>query len=307
MKDINSTIHRRQSGHALRPVYRLLPGAVLGLCLSGSAIAAPPGTLPFGAYDTDGRFSRDSEVSIEHVYLPWEGIDLESLQAADIYARERGRKLLVTIEPWIWGAPLPPAALRSEILSGNKDATMRSICSVLGTLQSDVTVRWAQEMDSRDGHFPWSNWNPADYIEAYRRMVGVCRAEAPEAQYMWSPAGEEGLAAYYPGDDVVDVIGLSVFGVQDYHREVFGTEQGYTDILAPRYERVAPFGKPIQVSELGYVGDDAYLDRWHNAVRQPDSRFPELTAVIYFNRQETFPWPGDTGLPDWREGALPGN
>ena len=59
--------------------------------LAAPAFAAPPGDLPFGAYDPDGDFSTDTEVTIEHVFLPWEDVTLESMYQADAYALERGR------------------------------------------------------------------------------------------------------------------------------------------------------------------------------------------------------------------------
>lgn len=304
MKNFQSTVHPSRADPAGRTVGKALPWALAGLMLAtGGALAAPPGATPFGVYDPEGSFSSDTEVSIEHVFLPWEGVDLDTLRSADAYARQRNRSMLVTIEPWIWGAPHAAETLRSDILAGRHDVTMRRVCTVLGTLESPVTVRWAQEMDNPNGHFPWALWQPADHIEAYRRMVGVCRSVAPEAVYMWSPAGEEGMQAYYPGDDVVDVIGLSVFGAQEFERARFGAEQSFADVLGPRYGRASEFGKPIIVAELGFVGNQEYLDDWYRSIRRADRRFPELAAVIYFNRQEVWPWPDDFGLPDWRNSA----
>lgn len=304
MNTLQTTIHPSRADPVAASVKLTLPLAIAGLLLAtGNAFAAPPGTVAFGVYDPEGSFGADSEVSIEHVFLPWEGVDLETLRTADAYARERNRSLLVTIEPWVWGAPYTAQVLRSDILGGRHDATMRSVCNVLGTLDSPVTVRWAQEMDNPNGHFPWAMWEPADHIEAYRRMVDVCRQAAPGLRYMWSPAGEEGMQAYYPGDDVVDVIGLSVFAAQDYQRAHLGGEQGFAEVLRPRYNRASHFGKPVIVAELGFVGDQAFLDDWYNTIRESDSQFSALQAVVYFNRQDVWPWPNDFGLPDWRNSA----
>jgi len=304
MKTLQTTIHPSRADPVATSAKRSLPLAMVGLILAtGAALAAPPGTTPFGVYDPEGSFGADSAVSIEHVFLPWEGVDLETLRAADAYARQRNRSLLVTIEPWVWGAPYTAEVLRADILAGRHDATMRRVCDVLGTLDSPVTVRWAQEMDNRNGHFPWAMWQSADHITAYRRMVGVCREAAEGLRYMWSPAGEEGMQTYYPGDDVVDVIGLSVFAAQDFQRAQTGSQQGFAEVLGPRYDRAAGFGKPIIVAELGFVGDQAFLDDWYTTIRQPDDRFSALQAVVYFNRQEVWPWPNDFGLPDWRNSA----
>ena len=292
----------RQHGISL---HKTLSTAALAMALAGtvSAVsAAPPGELPFGVYDPDGRFSEDPNVQIEHLFLPWEDVHLPSLHDADAYAAERNRAVLVTIEPWTWTRDErnTPAHLIEGIANGQYDGNMRAICSVLSEFQSPVTIRWAQEMEDESGQFIWANWNAQTYIRAYRRVVDVCREVSEDFDYMWSPLGHEGFADYYPGDDYADVIGLSVFGLQEWEREVLGGEQTFRDILAPRYQQALQFGLPIVVAELGYVGTDEYVERWNQDVRQDLEGFPELQAVVYFNQQEVHPWPDGYGLPDWR-------
>ncbi len=266
------------------------------------ASAAPPGEMPFGVYDPDGDFESDPGVTIEHLFLPWEDVFLPSLVDADVYAKERNRAILATIEPWTWSRSErnTPDILRRNLTSGGYDQYMRGICAVLGTMESPVTVRWAQEMDDYTSQFIWSGWNKDDYIEGYRRVVDICRTEAPNANFMWSPLGYENLADYYPGDEYVDLVGVSVFGLQPWEQEKFGRELGFVDILTPRYNRAAQFGKPVVVAELGYVGTTAYVEDWENAVRQIYPQFPDLVGVIYFNQHEVYPWPDGYGLPDWR-------
>ncbi len=66
------------------------------------------------------------------------------------------------------------------LLSGEYDGNMRTICEVLGQVKSPVTLRWAHEMDDRSGQFIWSGWNPKDYINAYHRVIDICRSVAPK-------------------------------------------------------------------------------------------------------------------------------
>lgn len=281
---------------------RLSWSAVLGGLLAGGAIAAPPGETPFGVYDPEGHFSDDADVQIEHLFLPWEDVFLPSLVDADVYALARARALLVTIEPWTWtrSERNTAARLQQGLQSGEYDQYMRAICSVLGTLNSPVTVRWAQEMDDQSTQFIWGGWEPDTYIDAYRRMVDICRAESPDINYMWSPLGYENMAEYYPGDAYADLVGLSVFGYQAWEDDILGQSQSFVDILGPRYERAKQFGKPIVVAETGFSGDQAYVDAWRETIRQSYDQFPDLVGVVYFNRVEVYPWPDGFGLPDWR-------
>ncbi len=286
----------------------LKSGAVVGLALAAglggasAVLAAPPGTMPFGVYDPGGDYAADPEVTVEHLFLPWEDVALSSLVDADAYAMARNRALVITIEPWTWTRDdrNTAAFLRTGIREGYYDSNMRSICQVVDTLESPVTIRWAHEMDELNDQFIWSSWAPQDYIDAYRRMIDICREAAPRINVMWSPLGDENMAQYYPGDDYTDLVGITVFGLQTYDHIVTGGDQSFTDILGPRYERAASFGKPVVVAELGYVGDAAYLADWESEVRQPRPEYPSLVGVFHFNQEEVYPWPYDLGFPDWR-------
>ena len=261
-----------------------------------------PNSVTFGAYDPHSDFSADPNSKIEHLFLPWEDVDLSSLSIADNYAQQRGRELFITVEPWSWAVDWrkTPDALIKGILAGTYDANMAAVCSTAATLKSDVTIRWAQEMDATDNQFTWSHWKPADYAAAYRRMVTVCREHNKSAKYMWSPKGEPSLAAFYPGNDVVDIIGLSVFGLQQYDKDKFGKERTFGETFAPGYRLVQGFGKPVVVAELGYEGDSSYVRNWAENAAKSYPEFPQLTAVVYFNDKEVYPWPRPYGLPNWR-------
>ncbi|MBR9651455.1 glycoside hydrolase family 26 protein [Thalassovita aquimarina] len=265
-------------------------------------MAAPPGELPFGVYDPDGDFASDGEVVIEELFLPWEDVYLQALYDADEYAMERNRSLLVTVEPWTWSRSERNTAryLQRGIENGTYDPNMKAICDILGTLKSPVTLRWAHEMEDKSGQFIWADWEPETYISAYRHMIDLCRAAAPNINVMWSPLGYDNMDEYYPGDDYVDLVGLSVFGLQAWDQYKFGRDQTFDEIFAPRYERAAKYGKPVVVAELGYVGKEAYVKDWENSVRQVKEQYPSLVGVVYFNYPEVYPWPEGFGRPDWR-------
>jgi len=289
----------------------LWPAFLIGSLAMPASAGSPAGTDPvqtnsaasaFGSYDPYGDFTNDKSATIEELFLPWEDVDLSTLPLADAYALQRGRSLLITIEPWTWSKDwrITPPELRDGILSGKYDANMQAICSLAGQMKSPVTIRWAQEMEDNNGRFTWANWAPKDWIAAYKREVDVCRKVAPAAKYMWSPKGIEGLEKYYPGDNYVDVIGLSVFGLQKKDNDEVGRDRTFEEALKPGYDRVAKFNKPVIVAELGYVGKQEYVAKWAEDSRKSYAEFPALTSVVYFNQKEVWPWLGGYGMPDWR-------
>ncbi len=268
----------------------------------GQAQSLPPGDLPFGVYDPFGDYSEVTGVATEHLFMPWEDVFLPSLAQAEINTKARNRTVLATVEPWTCTRDErnTPQALQKGIADGTYDETMRTVCKSLATLDVPMTIRWAQEMDDASGQFIWSGWDPKTYIAAYRKMVDICRVEAPKAKFMWSPLGNETMASYYPGDDVVDVVGLTVFSFQPWEEATLGKAQSFDDIFAPRYARALQLNKPIVIAELGYIGDLAHVTEWDDSVRSTATKYPELTAVNYFNHQEVYAWPDGFGLPNWR-------
>lgn len=256
----------------------------------------------FGAYDPYGDFSSERAVATEHLFLPWEDVELGGLGAADEYAFSRGRKVLITIEPWSWAQDwnVSSPELRNRILSGQHDANMLTILRAVAGFRSPLIIRWAQEMDNTSGRFTWANWAPRDYITAFRRMIDIVRAELPQAQVMWSPKGERNLQDYYPDDEYVDIVGLSVFGYDRYDTIAFEGPRTFAEALKQGYDLTVGFGKPIWVAELGYEGEIDYVARWVEDVTFNYPEYPELKEVVYFNDREVWEWPYGLGLPDWR-------
>lgn len=311
-----------QTRNMPRPVASAVFSAVLACAVMalGLAMVSPPAhsqsadkrllitgdSITLGAYDPHGDFASEEEASIEHIFMPWDDVDLNGLPLADAYALERGRTLMITVEPWTWSATHEtPAELLDAILAGRHDANISNVCSAISQLKSPINIRWGHEMEDPTGPFPWAKWQPKDYIAAYQHFVTECRKYLPGANYVWSPKGQNQLVEFYPGDQYVDVVGLSIFGYQPYDKAQFGKERSFSEALEPGYRLVEGFGKPVIVAELGYEGDSDYVSKWVNAVAVPYCEFPQLMAVVYFNDRETFPWPLNMGRPDWRLGNPP--
>lgn len=261
-----------------------------------------PNGSKLGVYDPWGDFKDEAGIATEHLFLPWEDVDLSSLPQADAYASSRGRRILITIEPWSWAKEwnVSRTELRNLILSGKRDENMRAILKAVEGFKSPVTIRWAQEMENPYGRFTWSNWKPADYIAAFRRMVGIIREMLPKAQVMWSPRGQKNLVHYYPGGEYVDLVGLTVFGLEAFDVIQFGKPRTFAESVKQGYELTDGYGKPIWVAELGYAGSVNYLKNWVEDVTRNYPQYPHLREVVYFNDKEVWPWPHDLGFPDWR-------
>jgi len=256
----------------------------------------------YGVYDPARDFRDDRYVAIESFYFPWQGGDLDWLRQVDGYAADRNRLLMVTLEPFSWTAreQEAPRRLREDIVDGRYDATIDRICAVVGGMKSPVWIRWGHEMERANGRYPWAGWWPSNYVAAYRHVVERCRTSAPAAQFVWSPRGDRGMGRYFPGRDYVDIVGVSLYGLEGYQEATQGRALDFVDSFRPLYDRLAAFDLPVIIAEVGYSGSEDYVRRWSEQIMRPNLAFPLLKAAVYFNARETGSWPLGFGQPDWR-------
>jgi cellulose synthase (UDP-forming) len=260
---------------------------------SAAALALAAGRVTFGAYDPERLLPSDM-VGLEHWYVRQDNPG--ELAAALKHAQNR-HTLMVTVEPYLPAGDRAPVLDR--IAQGQMDSQVRLLARTIASSAPQVVlVRWGHEMDL-SGLYPWAANNPELYRAAFRRVVSIFRAEgAVNASFVWSPAGNENADGYYPGDDVVDYVGVTVLG-DEHWDEVSGfTPQSFTDLFAPRYARVAGHGKPVLVAELGVSGTSERKTVWLQQASQSVEQFPLLRALVYFNAQN--PWPAMDVAPDWR-------
>jgi endoglucanase len=262
---------------------------------------SPADTIAFGIYDPRQEFSDTPNISIEHIFVPWQKLPADLGRFIE-RAEARERQLLITIEPWTDAADRVTGGedLFGSILTGEYDSRIKAICGEFAGAGVPILVRWGHEMEDVTGRYPWARADAAGYRKAFRRFVDTCRAVAPEAKFVWSPKGERNLHRYYPGDAFVDYVGLSVYTLQAWDIDRYGVQRTFSEVLAEKYARVTRYAKPVIAAEFAIFGDKPYKDRFFRDFRQSLPEFPALVALVYFNDKEPHYWPQGYGSPDWR-------
>jgi len=186
----------------------------------------------------------------------------------------------------------------SAILAGSFDEDLRAWGDAARAFAWPVVVEWGTEANGQ--WFPWNGvWNggagegPRRFREAFRRIVQVVRGQGAE-NVTWvyhvnheddPDASWNRLEEYYPGDDVVDWLAVSVYGTQnplDEHALDFAARMNE---VIPRLARLAP-SKPIVVAELG-TAEHSRTDAIAWAVAAFDSllsgRWPAVRGFSWWN------------------------
>lgn len=263
-----------------------------------------PANRPFIGFYSPMDVAARNSADVEEVFVPLKPGIGSQIAAHGARILEAGRVPVITIEPYpLQVGGLGDATLLTDLAGGRYDATIAEAAeAVRAFAPQPVYIRFAHEMDLR-GHFPWAQGNPAGYKAAYRHVVGAFRAKGDtNIRWVWSPSGNDGSASYYPGDDVVDMIGVTVLVAQPWEADAgFAAPRSFVEIMRERYGLSARFGKPIIVAELGVaLADPVAEERWLGSARRAFSQFPQLSGVIYFDAQNPPVPVSDLALPDWR-------
>jgi hypothetical protein len=276
------------------------PGAESTGTAAESAVAVPAQGAYLGAYvqsprwtETAQRFSAfeaaiGRRLAIDNQFYNWTEGFPTPLQQID---RQQGRISMIT-----WKPPR-----LDEINSASQDALITARADAVRDFGTPVFIRWAWEMNGN--WYPWSGSannsygkhdGPAKYIRAWRRIHDIFQREgATNVSWVWAPSGESlpgaywnRISAYYPGDQYVDWVGMSVYN--------FGTTRAWShwspfaEIVRHVYNAYAA-RKPIMVAETASTTIGGNQSRWIRAVVPVLSmQYPRIKAVVWFEHP-----------PDW--------
>jgi mannan endo-1,4-beta-mannosidase len=120
----------------------------------------------------------------------------------------------------------------------------------------DVIVLWRPFHESTGDWFWWSTATPAEYEALWRELYDYLVEERQLDNLLWvyAPAATTSDLIrdplfYWPGDDRVDIVGVSFYGEDPENLEEYGLRELRTT------------GKPVAATELGpafWVGDEAF-------------------------------------------------
>ena len=211
-----------------------------------------PAPVPYAIEFMESRYGWDEMLHpwVLDTWAPW-------VKAAS------GRRLALSV-------PLLPTEAKGQLAAGaagSFDPYFRTLAQNLvnrGLGTSIIRLGW----EANGSWFPWSAVpDPASWRAFYRRTVVAMRA-VPGAAFTFdltlNPGQSLSFADLYPGDDVVDVIGLDVYDVM-WQDSTSTPEQRWSFLLnqpnglIDHRDFAAARGKPLSFPEWGlYAAGDVY-------------------------------------------------
>jgi len=288
---------------------------------AGGLAAAHGKTGPSTRVATDsaklaGAFVNWGAVGRERTLQDWErwlNQKPSSVIAVDFYGEETWEQFSrFTWVPGIW-KKLNPARIVSwsvpltmkgtplaDIAAGKHDIEFAGAARAIADAQPKAIIRLGWEMNLEQ-----SNWfakgKEADFVAAFRRIVEVFRKQSRSFRFDWCPGwGPQETPAdlAYPGNDVVDYIGLDVY---DFKFEGTPEERWQKFYLTAPFglqwhrEFASLHGKPMSYPEwgVGNFGDNPYfIGKMHQWFAENRDR---IAYAGYFNVDGLWPTQIDTG------------
>ncbi|MCX6089925.1 MAG: glycosyl hydrolase [Candidatus Atribacteria bacterium] len=184
-----------------------------------------------------------------------------------------------------------------KIIRGDFDEALHAWGRAAHTYHFPLLVEYGTEVNGE-----WFSWNARWYgkkgaerfKKAYRHIIQTMKDEnAHNITWVFHANNQDvpdepwnHFEEYYPGDDVIDWIGVSVYGAQTPVTEEWPSFQESLDAIYPRLVSLAS-GKPIVLLEFGVtsshpLGDQAY---WAEEALKSLSqcRWPEVIGFSWWN------------------------
>ena len=221
----------------------------------------------------------------------------------------RGQVPLLTWEPQAQVGTISntdPQFALPRILDGNHDAYIRRYAQSIRATGLPLILRFAHEMNGN--WYPWSegvNGNgDGDYVRAWRHVHNIFEAEGANdlVVWLWAPNRVNQIpnrphpAEFYPGDDVVDWIGMSGYYRPYDDAATFDYTYGQTLPLL----RDATRNKPIFLAEIGATETNDRKSFWIRDLFAGMAANPDIIGFGWFNITVTSTVNGDKQTNDWR-------
>jgi hypothetical protein len=221
-----------RSGRAQWIINRLVAVlAVLALAGSASVDGATKAASGLGSNSSKmaGAFVNWGPVGRERTLQAWEqwlnqaptsvlGVDFYAENTWDDFTRlswvpgiwqklNPARNVVWSVPLTVKGTPL------KEVADGLHDVEFEAAAKAISEAQPNAVIRLGWEMNLVS--MAWfAGGQEADYIAAFRRVVQIFRHHSSGFKYDWCPgwgAQDSPADLAYPGDDVVDYVGLDVY------------------------------------------------------------------------------------------------
>jgi endoglucanase len=274
---------------------------------------SPSRPIVFGIHSIDDNHFKYQNLSISHYFTTWNrernGSNKRILDKLNnSYYNSSNARIksgLITVEPWPeFGEGDNRVLFLENIVKGMYDGHTRTLCGMIQRSSvATVGLRWGHEVDLYESsRYPWAVNKPELYIKAYRRFVDVCKRSTFKATYIWSPNAELDNQRFYPGNNYVDMVGMSWYSYPAFEKYSGGPIQSFNQIMDFKYNNLRGYQKPIIIAEFGVAGSAEHKAKMYQSLYDPQklkTKYPYLHSIVLFSDRTPSWVPNVVEAPDW--------
>lgn len=182
-----------------------------------------------------------------------------------------------------------------DILNGQYDEFLNSFVKETVEFGHPVLFRFANEMngDWCDYSAYHTSRDPEIYKEMYKYIYKIFEeAQADNVVWVWNP-NEKSFPdfkwndemMYYPGDEYVDIVGLTGYNNGNYYRgEIW---RSFIEIYEPLYLKMASISeKPLMITEFSSSSIGGNKEQWVRNMFNHIDRYDRIKVAIWWNGRD---------------------
>jgi len=181
-----------------------------------------------------------------------------------------------------------------DILNGDYDLFLKNYAETIKNFGHPVLFRLCNEMNG--DWCPYSGYNtsrdPEIYRELYQYVYGFFKeAEADNVIWIWNPNSVSfpnfkwnDASLYYPGDEYVDVIGLTAYNTGTYYAtqgEKWRTFEDLYDGMVQQYSK--RFGQPFMITEFASAGMGGDKPQWIREMFRKIETYDKIKVAVWWD------------------------
>lgn len=179
-----------------------------------------------------------------------------------------------------------------RVLDGYYDEFLHNYAKDIADFNHPVLFRFANEMNG-----DWCEYSGYHmsldtelYREMYRYIYDIFQEHnAKNIIWIWNPNGKSfpdfkwnAEAMYYPGNDYVDVLGLTLYNTGNFYKGEEWTE--FYDLYAPLYEEAMKnYDMPFMITEFSCARRGGNKEEWTKKMLSEIEMFPNIKFAVWWN------------------------
>ncbi len=179
-----------------------------------------------------------------------------------------------------------------DVLDGKYDAFLQSFARETAQFGHPVLFRLCNEMNG-----DWCSYSAYHtsrdteiYKEFYQYVYGIFRnAGADNVIWVWNPNEKSfpdfkwnNEALYYPGDEYVDVVGLTGYNTGTYHKGE--SWRSFREIYDPLYEKMTRLSdKPLMITEFSSSSVGGNKEEWVKDMFLCLGQYPRIRVAVWWD------------------------